>query len=110
MTTTVFNTKFSEVENKIPDTSSLVTTTVHNTRISEVENKILDHAKYIITQKLYKLTAENFAARLQQANLVSKTDFDNKPISFNRKITSNKTKYLKVQQKKLDSLATKIFS
>ena len=74
MTTTVFNTKFSEVENKIPDTSSLVTTTVHNARISEVENKILDHAKYIITQKLYKLTAENFAARLQQANLVSKTD------------------------------------
>ena len=49
MTTTVLKTKISEVENKIPDTSSLVTTTALNTKISEVENKILDHAKYIIT-------------------------------------------------------------
>ena len=36
-----------------------------------------------------KLTAESFAARLKQANLVSKTDFDNKLTS------SNITKYLK---------------
>ena len=47
-----------------------------------------------------------FVARLKQANLVSKTYFDNKLISFNRKITSNKTKYLKVQ-KNPNSLATK---
>ena len=38
----------------------------------------------------------NFAARLKQANFVSKTDFDNKLISFNRTITSNKTKYLEI--------------
>ena len=37
---------------------------------------------------------------------MNKTDFDNKLISFNRKITSNKTKYLEVQ-KKLISLITK---
>ena len=37
---------------------------------------------------------------------MSKTYFNNKLISYNRKITSNKTKYLKVQ-KKLDSLITK---
>ena len=36
-----------------------------------------------------KLTVESFAARLKQANLVSKTDFDNKLTS------SNITKYLK---------------
>ena len=36
--------------------------------------------------------------KLKQANLVRKTDFDNKLISFNRKITSNKTKYLEVQE------------
>ena len=35
-----------------------------------------------------------------------KTDFDNKLINFNRKITSNKTKYLEVL-KKLNSLTTK---
>ena len=42
---------------------------------------------------------ENFAARLKQANLVSKTDFDNKLTNFNRRTTSNKVKYLEVQKK-----------
>ena len=40
VTTTVLNTKISEVENKIPNISSLVTTTVLSTKISGVENKI----------------------------------------------------------------------
>ena len=84
MTTTVLNTKISEVEWKIPDTSKLVTTSILNTKISEFDNKISGCSKCITTQELKKLTAENFAARLKQANLVSKTDFDNKLISFNR--------------------------
>ena len=111
MTTTVLNTKISEVENKVSDTSSLVTTTILNTKIIEVENKIPDRAKYITTQESNRLTVENFAARLKHANLVRKTDIDNKLITFNRKITSNKTKYLEVQ-KKLNCLITKdyIFS
>ena len=87
MTTTVFNTKISEFEHKIPDNISLVTTNFLNTKINEVKNKTDDHCKYIATKELKKLTAEKFAARLKQANLVSKTDFDNKLISFNRKIT-----------------------
>ena len=66
---------------------------------------ISDHT----TQEFNKLTAENFAARLKQANIVSKTDFDNKLISFNRKVTSNKTKYLEVL-KKLNSLASKDYN
>ena len=40
----------------------------------------------------------NFVARLTQANLVSKTDFD-KLLSFTRKITSNKIKYLEILKK-----------
>ena len=56
----------------------------------------LDHAKYITTQDFNKLTAEILKERLKQANLVSKTDFDNKVINFKRKITSNHTKYLEV--------------
>ena len=64
-----------------------MTTTVPTTKIGEVKNKIADHAKYITTQEFNKLTAEDFAARLKQANLVSKTDFNNKLISFNRNIT-----------------------
>ena len=49
MTTTVLNVRSSEVENKIPDASSLVTTTVFNTEISKVENKSLGNVKYITT-------------------------------------------------------------
>ena len=37
------------------------------------------------------LTEGNFAARLKQGYLVNKADFDNKKLSFIRKITSNKT-------------------
>ena len=91
---------------KIPDTSGLVTATLLNTKISEVENKFLYHDKYITTPEFNKLTAEEFAGRLKQVNLVKKTDFDSKLISFNRKITSNGTKYLEVQRK-LNTLTTK---
>ena len=80
----------------MPDSSNLVTTNVLNTNIFEVENKIPDHAKYIATQEFNKLTAENFAVRLKQADLVNKNDFDNKIKSSDRRITSNKTKHLEV--------------
>ena len=46
-------------------------TTVLNIKIREVENPIPDNSKYITTQQSYKLTAENFAARLKQADLVN---------------------------------------
>ena len=66
-----------------------MTTTVLNTKISEVENKIPDNSKYITTQEFNKLTAENLEARLKQADLVNKTDFDNKLTNFNKRINSN---------------------
>ena len=61
---------------KIPDTSALVTSTILNTKVSEVENKIPENSKYITNQEFHKLTIENFEARLKQADLVNKTDFD----------------------------------
>ena len=87
-----------------------MTTTVLNTKISEVENKISDHAKYITAQEF--TTAENFVARLTQAKLVSKTNFDNKLISLNRKITSKKKKkkIFRSSKKKLNSLTTKDYN
>ena len=54
----------------------------------------------ITAQEFDKLTAENFEARLKQVDLVSKTDFDKKLTSFNKQITSNETKNLKVQKQK----------
>ena len=72
----------------------------------KLRKKINDHTKYITIQKF---SSRKFAARLKEDNLVTKTNFDNKLISFNRKITSNKTKYLEVQ-KKLNGLITKDYS
>ena len=109
MTKTVLNTKIIEFDNKISNTSRLMTTTVLNTTNNEVEHKMLDHAKYITTPEFNKLTAENFEIWLKKFYLMSKTDFDNKPTSFNIKITSYKTKYLEVQ-KKLNSLITKDYN
>ena len=83
------NTKFNEIENKIPNTNSLVRMTVLNTKIKEVENKIPNHEKFITTPEFNTLTAQNFTARLKQANLVTETDFNEKLTDFNRKITSN---------------------
>ena len=68
VTTAVLNTQISEVENKMPNTSNLVSTTVSNTKTSKVQNKIPDNHKYVTIQEFSKLTAENFAAILKQAN------------------------------------------
>ena len=58
---------------------------------------IMINYKYITTPEFIKLTAEHSAARLAQANLVTKTDFDNKLRSLNGKINSNKTKNVLVE-------------
>ena len=71
-----------------------MTTIVLNTKVSEVDNKIADNSKYITNQEFNMLTVEHFAARLREANLVNKNDFDNTLISFNKRITSNETKHL----------------
>ena len=72
------------------DTNNLVKKADYNTNIAEIEKKILDHdhSKYITTQEFNKLTADNFAARLEIAKLATKNDiagfvkeadFDEKP-------------------------------
>ena len=95
------------MKNKILDVSSLVKKTDYNTKISEIENKLTnhDHDKYITTPEFNKLTAQNFAARLAQANLVTKTEFDTKLISLDRKINSKKTKHV-LAENKLKKLKT----
>ena len=85
-----------------------MTTTVLNTEIREIENKIPDNSKYT-TQEFSKLTAEIFAVRLKQTDLVKKTDFDNKLTSSNKQISLNKMKNLEVK-KKLNSLIIKDYN
>ena len=52
----------------------------YNANICEIEKKLTyyNHNKYITTPEFNKFTAEIFAARLPQANLITKTDFDTK--------------------------------
>ena len=75
------------VENEIPNVSSLVKKTDYDTKVNKIEKKITDHKhdKYIATQEFKKLTAKNFPGRLEQANLVIKTDFNDKLINLNKK-------------------------
>ena len=75
-----------------------MTTNVLNSKISEVENKFPNLNKYITTLEFNKVTAENFTARSKQANLVIKNDFDNKLKSFEKRITSIKTKHWEVKK------------
>ena len=87
---------------KLPNITNLATPAV----VTTVENKIPDRSKYTNTPEFNKLTAENFTARLKQAILANKgdiadfvknTDFDNKPKKLNKKVTSNKSKHLLVE-------------
>ena len=66
------------VENKMPNLSSLVKKINYNTKITEIEKKVTDHSydKYITTPEFITLAADVFNARLAQANLVTKTDFN----------------------------------
>ena len=71
MTTTVLNTKISEVENKLPDNSSLVAKTVLNTKVIEVQNRVPDNSKDVTIQEFNNLTTKSYAARLKQDDVVN---------------------------------------
>ena len=101
-------TALTVVENKIPNVSNLIKKTDYNTKINEVKEKISDHDhdKYSTTPEFNKLTVENFAARLAQTNLANKgnianfvkmTDFDDKLKTLHKRVATNKTKYLLVE-------------
>ena len=86
-------TALTAVENKIPSVSNLVKKTDYNTKVTEIENKLNNHNhdKYITTPEFNTLAADVFNARLKQANLVAKTNFDNTVSSLDSKIVANKT-------------------
>ena len=88
-------TVLTTVENKVPSISGLVKKTDYNTKITHIENKFNNHNhdKYVATSEVNTLAANVFNTKLAQANLITKTDFDAKLSSLNRKITANKTKH-----------------
>ena len=85
----------------------MVKKTDYNTKITEIAKKLTDHNhdKYITTPEFNTLAADVFNARLAQANLITKTDFNFKLWSLNRKITQIKTKHLLVENE-LNKLKT----
>ena len=103
--------KLTELGNEIPDVSSFAT----KTAITAVENKIPSVSSLVKKKRLWHknywnrefntLAVDVFNARLARANLRTKTDFDAKLSSLNRKFTANKSKNLLVENefKKLNT-------
>ena len=83
-------TALTEAENKISDVSSLAKKTNYNTKFTEIENKLSNHNhdKYITTPEFNTLEADVFNAGLAQANLITITDAI--LLSLSRKIMANK--------------------
>ena len=93
------NSALAAVENKVPDVSSLVKKADYDTKISEIENKVSDHNhdKYITTPKFNILASRVFNARQKQKQ---KTKQKPQSLNKNKKINSNKTKHLPVENEK----------
>ena len=68
------NSTLTVVKHKIPDISGLVTKTNYNTKISEIEKKVSDHNhdKYITTPEFNTLFARIFDAKIKLSNLAPK--------------------------------------
>ena len=62
--------------------------TDYGTKISDIEKKITDHDHdmYITTPEFNTMAADVFNARLAQANVITKTDFDAKLSGLNKKL------------------------
>ena len=96
----------------MPNVSNLIKRKDCETKIAEIEKKVTNqnHDRYITTSEFNKLTKEDFAARLAQANLITNTDFDNTLyMSFNRKNNSNKQNILKMNLKKIQTFESIYF-
>ena len=63
----------------------------------------------ITTPEFNKLTVEDFAARLKQANLVAEVDFDDRLKSLDQKLKQSKTFSSSKLIKKAESIWLKLF-
>ena len=105
MLKTNYNTKTTELQNKILDTSNLVKKTDYNTDITELENKIPDSSN--LATKTALTTVENKIPSI--SNLVKKTDYNTKVTEIEKKITDhNHNKY--IDTSKFNTLATNLFN
>ena len=113
ISTLATKTALTVVENKIPRVSNLVNKTVDNTKVTKIEKKLNNHnhGKCITTQEFNKLAADVFDARIAQAKLVVKINFDITVSSLESKIAENKTKNKSIENelKKLKTFDSSYF-
>ena len=121
---TNFNTKFTGLENEIPNTSGLVKKTDYNSKITEIENKIPDISS--LATKTALTTVENKIPSIANlatttalttvdnkipsiSGLVKKTDYNTKITDIENKINNhNHDKYVATSE--FNTLAANIFN
>ena len=121
---TNFNTKFTGLENKIPDTNGLIKKTDYNTKITEIEDKIPDISglatKTALTTVQNKiLSISNLAAKTALitvenkipdiSGLIKKIDYNTKITDIENKLNNhNHDKYVATSE--FNTLATNVFN
>ena len=102
---TDYNTKISEIEDKIPDTSGLVKKTDYNIKITEIEGKIPDISG--LATKTALTAVENKIPSI--TGLVKKTDYNTKITDIENKLNNhNHDKYVITSE--FNTLATNVFN
>ena len=100
-----YNTKISEIEDRIPDTSGLVKKTDYNTKIIEIEGKIPDISN--LATKTVLTTIENKIPSV--SNLFKKTDYNTKVTEIENKLNDhNHDKYIDTSE--FNKLAADVFN
>ena len=68
----------------------------YDTKVTELEKTLTgpNHDKYITTTEFNNLAARAFTARLTQANLTTKTDFDDKLKSLIQNVQAKQNIYI----------------
>ena len=91
--TTVFNSKITEVENKIPDIKDLAS----KTEITAVENKIPNISNLVYATEITKIEngyVTNAALDARHKHLVQETTFDSELKKVDDKASANSSKVL----------------
>ena len=102
---TYYNTKISEIEDKIPDTSGLVKKTNYNTKIIEVEGKIPDISG-LATKTALKTVGNKIPSI---SGLVKKTDYNTKITVIENKLNNhNHDKHVATSE--FNTLAADVFN
>ena len=99
------NTKISEIEDKIPDSSSFVKKTDYNTKITEIKGKIPEISG--LATKTALTTVENKIPSI--IGLVKKTDYNTTITNIENKLNNhNHDKYVATSE--LNTLAANAFN